>query len=114
MKSVRTSFDRYEGRRDRRYPLPPLFITIDGQEYSTINWSLGGFLITGFEKEIPIGQEIEGILCPADKSLSLAFTAAVVRVAEPEPGQLAVRFVDLGGKAMSVLDRMIARRLSRR
>ncbi|MBV9523591.1 MAG: hypothetical protein JO010_12395, partial [Alphaproteobacteria bacterium] len=48
MKVIRTSFDRREERRDRRYPLPPLLVELGGVEHATVNWSLGGFLVSGF------------------------------------------------------------------
>ena len=37
---TRVSYDRREERRDKRYPLPALVITIDGELYETVNWSL--------------------------------------------------------------------------
>jgi hypothetical protein len=113
MRVIRTNFDRHEVRRDRRYPLPPLVIAIDGVEYSTVNWSLGGFLISGFNKDAEHGKKLTGTLCLLDRPESIDFAGTVVRIDEPEPGLLAVQFTDLGDRGMSILDRIIARRLFR-
>ena len=113
MKTTRVTFDRHNARRDRRYPLPALVITIDGGEYTTVNWSLGGFLVTGFKGKIAAGKRIAGTLAVADQPLGFEFTAKIVRSGEPEPDQLAVQFVELGEHGMSVLERLITRRLFR-
>src|SRR5712691_7902927 len=113
MKTTRVSFDRHEGRRDRRYPLPPLVITIDGAEYKTVNWSLGGFLIDGFAGKTTPGRLLTGTLGPSERPAIIEFTATVVRIGEPAPDQLAVRFNDLGERDISILERIITRRLFR-
>ena len=38
-----------ENRRDKRLPLPIFTIRLDGQVCETINWSLGGLLVSGYE-----------------------------------------------------------------
>ncbi len=113
MKTTRVSFDRQNARRDRRYPLPPLVITIDDGQYTTINWSLGGFLITGYDRKISPGKPISGRLSLADQPIGFEFTAKVVRVGEPVPDQLAVQFTDLDEHGMAVLERIMKRRLFR-
>jgi hypothetical protein len=113
MKTKRVSYFPQEDRRDRRYPLPVLVIIIGGIEYSTVNWSLGGFLITGFDRKIVPGQTITGTLHAIDRPDSLPFTATVVRSGDPEPGQLAAKFEDLGELGFSLLERIITRRLFR-
>jgi hypothetical protein len=113
MRFVRTSFDRNEGRQDRRYPVPPIVVAIDGVEYSTVNWSLGGFLITGFDRRISPGKPIAGTLGTPEQPVMIEFSAKVVRVGEPVPGQLAVQFTDLGEHGLSVLERILTRRMFR-
>jgi hypothetical protein len=110
MKSTRISYFPQEDRRDRRYPLPALVISVDGIEYETINWSLGGFLIAGFHRRISPGQTIAGAFRPAGRPEALEFTASVVRSGE---GQLAAKFTDLGELGMIMLERIITRRLFR-
>jgi hypothetical protein len=114
MKTVRVSYDRHEGRRDRRYPLPPLTVVIALGQYTTVNWSLGGFLLAGYADRALAGQRLSGKLQVSDRIEPVEFSAVVVRVDEPEPGNLAVRFVDLDDRTVTLLDRAIARRLFRR
>ena len=113
MTTRRVSYFPQEDRRDRRYPLPALVITIGAVEYSTVNWSLGGFLITGFDRKAVPGQTITGMLRVIDKPATLPFTATIVRSGDPEPDHLAAKFEDLGELGISMLERIITRRLFR-
>ena len=113
MKIVRTSYDRSEGRRDRRYPLPQLVVLIDGKEYTTINWSLGGFLIGSFAQRLAIGAPVVGRLRITGEKAPLRFSGSVVRIDEPDPGCLAVQFNELDEGGIEMLDRCIARRMFR-
>jgi hypothetical protein len=110
---TKISFDPREDRRDRRYPLPPVTITIDGVAYVTVNWSLGGFLLAGFDAPVKRAERITGMLQLKKDVAAVEFTGAVVRVDEPEKGNLAVQFIDLDDATMTLLDRAIARRLFR-
>jgi hypothetical protein len=112
MTRTRVTFERHNDRRDHRYPLPPLVIIIDGAEYSTINWSLGGFLVTGFDRKVAPGQTITGMLRTFEEP-GFAFTATVVRSGETAPDHLAVKFSDLSERGLSVLEHIITRRLFR-
>jgi hypothetical protein len=113
MKTTRVSYDRREDRRDRRYPLPPLTINLDVAEYTTVNWSLGGFLLGGYTGSAYAGQKLSGKLKVHGSAEPVAFTAVVVRVDEPGLGNLAVQFTDLDDRIVTLLDRAIARRLFR-
>jgi hypothetical protein len=113
MTSKRVSYFPQEDRRDRRYPLPTLIISIGGIEYGTINWSLGGFLITGFDRKAVRGQSITGMLRAVNQPQGLPFVATVVRTGDPEPDCLAAKFEDLGELGISMLERIITRRLFR-
>jgi hypothetical protein len=114
MQFVKTSFDRQEDRRDRRYPLPPLTVVIGGMEYTTVNWSLGGCLISGFMSSAAAGGMVLGTLLLGSPDSVLRFSGTVVRVNEPEPGYLAVQFTELGEDGLERLDRYIADRMFRR
>ncbi len=81
--------------------------------YETVNWSLGGFLVTGFAKHLAPGSTITGSFRLVDQPISVDFTATVVRVDGPDRDHLAASFVDLGEYGMSVLERIITRRLFR-
>ncbi len=111
MKVVKTSYDRRDERRDRRYPLPALDVLIGGTGYSTVNWSLGGCLIGSFSGEAVPGGTITGTLRAAGSDTILRFTGMVVRVGTPPDGLLAIQFTDLGEDGIEILDRYIARRM---
>ena len=113
MKTTRVSYDRREDRRDRRYPLPPLTIDLDVAEYTTVNWSLGGFLLGGYTGSAYPGQNLAGKLKLNESTEPVEFTGVVVRVDEPGPGNLAVQFTELDERIMTLLERAIARRLFR-
>ncbi len=108
MRVVRTNFDREESRRDRRYALPYLMVVIDGREYTSNNWSLGGFHLTA---ELPgeIGSLVSGTM-HIESSDGFAFTAQLVR-REEETGTVAFHFRDMTPLDMTKLDRALARRL---
>lgn len=114
MKIVKTSFDRQEDRRDRRYPMPVLVVIIEDVEYTSVNWSLGGFLIGGFAGQLKPGATLVGRLRAGESEAPLRFSGSVVRADEPEPGFLAVQFTELGENGIEILDRLIARRMFRR
>ena len=51
MTSYTTGYQNVRGaerRRDRRLPLPIFTVRLDGVNYQTMNWSLGGLLIEGY------------------------------------------------------------------
>jgi PilZ domain-containing protein len=106
---TRTSYDRSEARRDRRYPLPTLIVVIDGKEHPSVNWSLGGFMLVGYEAELTVGAVLTGEF-RFDDSHSVPFTADVMRVG-PAEGEVGARFRELADPAFSLLERGIRRKL---
>jgi hypothetical protein len=110
MRTVRTNFDRQESRRDRRYELP-LVVELGGEEFSSDNWSLGGFQITSVQA-IELGSLVAGRL-RVDGSEGLDFSAQLVRK-DLEAGTLGFRFQELAPAVMIKLDQALARRLSGR
>jgi hypothetical protein len=106
---TRVSFDRSESRRDRRYPLPTLHLLLTGREYSTANWSLGGFLLTDYDGAALVGEMLVGEMRFESTAL-VTFKAEIVRVG-PEPGQIGARFQELSDATFDFLDRCISRRM---
>jgi PilZ domain len=113
MKSIRVSYDRYNGRRDRRHPLPPLTVAAHSAEYVTVNWSLGGFLIAGHSGALAPGERFTGTVRVNADTAPVEFTAVVVRVDEPEPGNVACQFTDIDDRLVTLLERAITRRMFR-
>jgi hypothetical protein len=109
-KLIRTNFDRAEHRRDRRYVLPPVTVTIAGHEYAVADWSLGGFQPMG-EIAVVIGQQVDGTLSIAGKDAAYAFTAEVMRRDEVTNG-FGFRFIEPSSSLIAALDRALMDRLS--
>jgi hypothetical protein len=111
MQRTRTSFDRAEARRDRRYPMPALFVTIGGHEHITANWSLGGFMLVDYAQPVEPGAVLEGEI-RFDGTRSAPFKAEVMRVG-PASGEIGARFRELADAAFDLLDRGVSRKLFR-
>ena len=97
-----------EKRRDLRRFNPTLVVTIDGSDYSTVDWSLGGALIRSYAGHRGPEEEIVGSLRLETASESHPFEAEVVRL-DVEKGQLAFRFTVLSDGVFTVLERAFMR-----
>ena len=113
MRYIRTSFDRADERRDRRYPLPPLTVTVDGKAYTTLNWSLGGFLLGDWTIPTTAADVLSGMLQVEKDGPRFGFTVEVVRW-NSDSSSLAAKFVEIEPGAIDHLDRSLARRFARR
>lgn len=103
-----------ERRRDKRLGVQLITLDFDGQFYSTRDWSLGGFLIEGYEgtlrptDTIPVGIIVE------DGSRTWE-TGALVSVVRTEDGgrRLAARFNGLDTPTFELLEGWQSGRLQR-
>src|SRR5262245_28326626 len=114
LKTIRINFDRHEARRDRRYPLPPITVTLEAGDYVTSNWSLGGFLLPpNLEPALDLasGTAVSGKATMPDGTATHAFSAEVVRCDADGTG---FRFVEPSMELVGALDRAIASRLFRK
>ncbi len=107
---IRTNFDRDEHRRDRRYVLPPITVTIAGHKYAVVDWSLGGFQPVG-ELPVVIGQQVDGTVSIEGKDAAYAFTAEAVRHDEVTNG-FGFRFIEPSPLLIGALDRALGERLA--
>jgi len=111
-KLIRTNFDRRELRRDRRYALPAITVTIAEKQYAVLDWSLGGFQPEGLD--VQIGQQVTGAVTIAGHDQSYPFTAEAVHRDGQKEG-LGFRFVDRSQSLINALDRaLVARLMGRR
>jgi PilZ domain len=110
---IRTSYDRGDNRRDKRYPVPSLVVILFGVEYQAKDWSLGGVRLAGQPKSLKVGDGFYGEFRVADGEERAAFRGDVVRI-DPEADEFAIRFVELGLHAIEQLDGALARRFFRR
>jgi hypothetical protein len=111
-KLIRTNFDRQEQRRDRRYASPAITVTIGGEQFAVVDWSLGGFQPAG-GPQIALGQEVTGVVMIAGNDETFEFTAEAVR--RDGRSGLGFRFVERSQSLINALDRaLIARLMGRR
>ncbi len=98
-----------EHRRDRRYAVPAVSVTILDGEYQALNWSLGGLLLQ-HAPAASVGGHLNGRLRVSGRADSFDVTAEVLRRNTPE-GTLACRFVDPSPAMVEALDGALAARL---
>ena len=100
-----------ENRRDKRLPLPVFDIRIDGQLCDTINWSLGGLLVSGYEgKHNPddlVGVELK--IKDANTDFALKINALVVRT-DLRNKTVALRFEEMSPVIYDFFERAFAER----
>lgn len=87
----RVSIDHIELRRDRRYLVPVLDVTIGDWQFRAINWSMGGLLLDGICQDI--GTRVRGTFSLAGSRDITPFAATVVRI-DPGYGNCALCFDD--------------------
>ena len=112
LKTIRTNFDRHEMRRDRRYALPPLAVSINGTEFTARNWSLGGFQLSQ-GPSVALGAHIGGTIRVAGDGKPYNFTAEAVRRGNGAHG-MSFRFRGLSPDLITALDRAVMRRFAGR
>ncbi len=97
---------RRDRRVDQRVQSTALEITLDGQTYRTVDWSLGGALLADYFGPRGSGEQVEGSLQITRDLTSFPFKAVVVR-RDPTLGQLALNFTDLSASGFSALESLI-------
>ncbi len=90
-------------RIDERLPSLALKISLDGDQYRTVDWSLSGVLVVDYYGARGPGDEVEGSVQIATDMNGYPFKAVVVR-RDSTVGQLALSFTDLGPHAFSILE----------
>jgi hypothetical protein len=68
---------RRELRRDHRFAVPCWQLDIEGRRLTSVNWSLGGFLVRG-ELPLDVGDRVAGTLHTSGSD-GFTFTARLVR-----------------------------------
>ncbi|MBI2587003.1 MAG: hypothetical protein HYW28_14190 [Rhodospirillales bacterium] len=95
-------------RKDNRIEVP-VAVSFGGNRYQTLDWSLGGFRVGGYQGDLLPGHEfkLDGIGFTVEEIYSVIIDCKVVRSFE---GQLAVSFVELTPKAYDALEALMMRR----
>ncbi|MGB0577352.1 MAG: hypothetical protein ACPGPC_14555 [Alphaproteobacteria bacterium] len=103
-----------ERRRDRRIQEIPLKIDLNGSNYETANWSLGGFLLYSFYGDFQIGETpVVGIKAEVgDQVFQHVVRAEIVRI-DFTRKMLAANFVELDDDILNTLEGLSTGRLRR-
>ena len=113
MWSVHTKVE--DGRRDKRIDAISLEIELEDRFYTTVDWSLGGFLIEGYEGRRRPGDDVTvGITVKVgEETYEHTAHAGVVRFV-PGKNHLAARFLRLDAATVNTLEGHMTGRLRRR
>jgi len=101
-----------ERRRHERFTAPAVTLAFNGGRHTTESWSLGGFVVDGYQGTLSAGAliSVEGICTPGSEMTPIEVRARVVRIDRNER-RLVVSFLDLDGRAYSVLQDLMAERM---
>ena len=105
-KSLFGAAQRRDRRFDQRVQSSALEVSLDGETYRTVDWSLGGVLLADYFGPRGSGEEVEGRVQITRDMSSYPFKAVVVR-RDPGLGQLALNFTDLSASGFSALESLI-------
>jgi hypothetical protein len=101
-------------RRDKSVDVRPIQVELEGRRYETVDWSLGGFLIEGYQGDRRPGQPITvGLTVSAGgRVFEHVARAEIVRI-HTDTGRLAANFTDLDAAAVDTLEGWLTGRLQR-
>jgi hypothetical protein len=104
-----------DNRRDKRLPLPVFTVRLDGQVCDTLNWSLGGLLVTGYvgihEPDDVVKLDIKIKDSTGDYAMKL--NAKVIRV-DQRSGSIALRFEEMSPLIYDFFERSFSARFRNR
>jgi len=95
-----------ERRRDKRQLTPALGVSLDGASYRTVDWSLGGALVTDYFGPAGPGDQVDGTVQVLTDTVSHPFRAVVIR-RDSASGELALNFIELSDSAFSLLESVL-------
>lgn len=71
-----------ERRADSRVEHPPLILSMEGRRYESSDWSMSGFCLHEYFRDLRPGERIRGLVSLAPAEPSGHLEAEVVRVCE--------------------------------
>ena len=97
-----------DGSQERHTSYRVITLELEGQFYSTADWSLGGFLIDGYEGALQPGSStpVSIILEDGSETVEHPATASIVRIVRSDLDlcQLAAKFDDLSDITSGLLE----------
>ena len=108
------STGKSERRRDKRLNKYVITLELQGQFYSTRDWSIGGFLIDGYQGSLQPGNvvPVNIVLESCAQTFEQQTDVMVARIDNLDQ-KLAARFSDLSDEAFDLLDGWQTGRLQR-
>lgn len=100
-----------ENRKDKRLPLPVFLVQIEDRQYQSINWSLGGFLLTPLDFPYFVGQDVVLTIFNKEKTSEIEVTAEILRTNE-ETNNFAVKFTEMNQRLYRFLENAFKSRFS--
>jgi len=83
----------------------PFYITINGKEYMTANWSVSGFCITGFNGKAKAGETLDLYVSVPFQGFNIGFVAHAIAVRhDPVCNVLAAEFKNLDSRSRKTLE----------
>ncbi|HVI90832.1 MAG TPA: hypothetical protein VM659_21210 [Dongiaceae bacterium] len=103
-----------EKRKDKRLPLPVFSVKIDGQVYSTINWSLGGLLVSEYDGTAAEDQLVRlDVKAKDDQAeFKMRLFARVIRH-RLDRRELALKFEEMNPQVYDFFEQCFSRRFKR-
>ncbi|MBL6958660.1 MAG: PilZ domain-containing protein [Rhodospirillales bacterium] len=97
-----------ERRRHLRVEDLPMSISVDGETYDSVNWSLGGFMVEEYDGNLTPGAllSVQG-MGQAGGALEQVEVLARVAWSDASQKQLAVNFLDLDERAFEAFQVMM-------
>jgi PilZ domain len=83
-------------RHHRRTYDRPIKIKMGGNQYETLDWSLGGFRFNGYHRTLEIGERLSGKIGPVDGIKAGDFIVEVVRTTDE--GDVGVRIIEISSE----------------
>lgn len=102
----------YVRRKVRRVNNPKLCVYLRGKPYQTLNWSLGGMLIGGYEGALAPGDvfEVDGVGLAGGRNWPVLIRARVIRIGGETGMEMAAQFLTLSAPAFDILEGVLLRR----
>lgn len=102
----------YRTRSSTRLNNPTLCAQVRGRHYETLNWSLGGILLGGYNGVLSEGEQfdIDSIGLAGKRLWPVLVNARVVRVGGENGMELAAQFLTISAPAYDILEGIMLRR----
>ena len=102
----------YRTRGSTRLNNPTLCVQVRGRHYETLNWSLGGILLGGYNGVLSEGEQfdIDNIGLAGKRLWPVLINARVVRIGSDKGIELAAQFLTISAPAFDILEGIMLRR----